>query len=155
MDTPSGTTITITATYTCNTGYIVTGSSSRTCGSDGLWSPAAPTCDSKYMITAWYYSSISVYGYVHISTPFVTQLTIFLLLIILRIVVDCGPLGNPVNGQVDMSFETTFMSTATYTCNTGYNLIGPISRTCGSDGVWSPAAPTCERKCDHACLAGQ
>ena len=54
-----------------------------------------------------------------------------------------------------MSSETTFMSTVTYTCNAGYNLIGPISRTCGSDGVWSPAAPTCKRKCDHTCLAGQ
>ena len=71
------------------------------------------------------------------------QLTI---LIILRIVVDCGPLGNHVNGQVNMSSETIFMSTATYTCNASYNLIGPISRTCGSDGVWSPAAPTCDSK---------
>ena len=53
-----------------------------------------------------------------------------------------------------MSSGTTFMSTATYTCNAGYNLIGAISRTCGSDGVWFPAAPTCERKCDHAYLAG-
>ena len=79
-----------------------------------------------------------------------TQLTIFLFLIILNIVVDCGPLRNPVNGQVDMSFETTFMSTATYTCNAGYNLTGPISRTCGYDGVWSPEIPTCKRKCDHA-----
>ena len=81
-------------------------------------------------------------------------LTIFLFLIILRIVVDCGPLGNSVNGQVDMSSGTTFMSTATYTCNAGYKRIGAISRTCGSDGVWFPAAPTCKRKCDHAYLAG-
>ena len=66
----------------------------------------------------------------------------------MNIVVDCGQPGNPVNGQVDMSSETIFMSTATYTCNSGYDLIGPISRTCGSDGVWSPAAPTCERKVD-------
>ena len=77
---------------------------------------------------------------------FATQLTIFLFLIILSTVVDCGPLGNPVNGQVNMSSETTFMSTATYTCNAGYNPIGAISRTCGSDGVWSPAVPTCDSK---------
>ena len=50
-------------------------------------------------------------------------------IIFLRIVVDCGPLVNHVNGKVEMSSETTFMSTATYTCNTGYNLIGPISRS--------------------------
>ena len=45
-----------------------------------------------------------------------------------------------------MSSETTFMSAATYTCNAGYNLTGLISRTCGSDGVWSPDAPTCHSK---------
>ena len=70
----------------------------------------------------------------------------FPVLIILSIVIDCEPLGNHVNGQVDMSSGTTFMSTATYTCNAGYDLTGPISRTCGSDGVWSPAAPTCVSK---------
>ena len=53
-----------------------------------------------------------------------------------------------------MSSGTTYMNTATYTCNAGYNLIGTTSRTCGSDGVWSLAAPTCERKCDYAYLAG-
>ena len=79
----------------------------------------------------------------HISILFVT---LFLFLIIPSIVVDCGSLRNPVNGQVDMSSGTTFMSTATYTCNAGYDLIGPISRTCGSDGVWSPAVPTCDSK---------
>ena len=74
------------------------------------------------------------------------QLTIFLFLIILSVVVDCEPLGNPVNGQVDMSSGTTFTSTATYTCNTRYIVTGSSSRTCGSDGVWSPAAPTCDSK---------
>ena len=49
---------------------------------------------------------------------------------------------------------TTFESTATYSCNSGYNIVGSESRTCGAsgtsgattltDGVWSPAAPVCE-----------
>ncbi len=67
--------------------------------------------------------------------------------------VDCGPL-TIANGAVDTSSGTTFMMTATYTCNTGYNIVGSESRTCGAsgtsgattltDGVWSPAAPVCE-----------
>ncbi len=67
--------------------------------------------------------------------------------------VDCGPLTIN-NGAVDTSSGTTFMMTAIYTCNTGYNIVGSQSRTCGasgtsgattlSDGVWSQAAPVCE-----------
>ncbi len=57
--------------------------------------------------------------------------------------VDCGPL-TIANGAVDTSFGTTFMMTATYTCNTGYNIVGSESRTCGTSGVWSSTAPTCE-----------
>ena len=33
-----------TCTYTCNTGYELTGSSVRTCQSDGSWSNGAPMC---------------------------------------------------------------------------------------------------------------
>ena len=67
--------------------------------------------------------------------------------------VDCRPL-TIANGAVDTSSGTTFMMTATYTCNTGYNIVGSQSRTCGptgtsgattlTDGVCSPAAPVCE-----------
>ena len=59
--------------------------------------------------------------------------------------VDCGSLTNPTNGAVDKSSGTTFMMTATYTCNTGYTLIGANTRTCGGDGQWTPDAPTCLR----------
>ncbi len=60
-------------------------------------------------------------------------------------VVNCGALANPSNGAVDTSSGTTFMMTATYTCNTGYILIGGNTRTCGANGNWTPNAPTCER----------
>ncbi len=35
---------------------------------------------------------------------------------------------------------------ATFTCDTGYTLNGGITRTCGSDGVWSGSTPVCQRK---------
>ena len=60
--------------------------------------------------------------------------------------IDCGVLTDPSNGAVDTSSGTTFMMTATYTCNDGYMRIGSESRTCGSDRNWTPEAPTCERK---------
>ncbi len=60
--------------------------------------------------------------------------------------VDCGSLNNIANGQVSTSSGTTFIMTATYTCNTGYNIVGSESRTCGASGVWSREAPLCNCK---------
>ncbi len=76
--------------------------------------------------------------------------------------VDCGPI-TITNGAVDTSSGTTFMMTATYTCNPGYNIVGSESRTCGAsgtsgatglaDGVWSPTAPTCESMLSQCVVA--
>ena len=63
-------------------------------------------------------------------------------------VVDCGNLANPRNGKVDLT-GTTFGSRADYTCNRGYMLDGPQSRSCRADGAWSGREPKCERKPGH------
>ena len=59
-------------------------------------------------------------------------------------VVDCGNLTHPANGQVTHSMGTTFGQTATYSCNTGYSLVGDKTHTCQAEGNWSGSAPTCE-----------
>ncbi len=58
--------------------------------------------------------------------------------------IDCGPLTDPANGQVNTSSGTTFGSTATYSCDTGYKLSGSLSRTCRADGSWSNTIPSCQ-----------
>ena len=58
-------------------------------------------------------------------------------------VVDCGTLTAPTNGQV-MLMATTYTSTADYTCDTGYNLVGVNQRTCTSAGTWTDGEPTCQ-----------
>ena len=75
------------------------------------------------------------------------QLINFLTYVLLA--VDCGPLNETANGAVNTSSGTTFMMTATYTCITGYNIVGSESRTCGTSGtsgVWSREAPVCNCK---------
>ena len=59
-------------------------------------------------------------------------------------VVDCGALTDPANGQVSQTAGTTFGQTATYSCDTGYNLVGDRNYTCRATGVWSGCAPTCQ-----------
>ena len=64
--------------------------------------------------------------------------------IILLTAVDCGNLTDPANGQVDHTAGTRFGQTATYSCDTGYNLVGDSTRTCQAEGHWSRSAPTCQ-----------
>ena len=47
VQTKSGTTFGSIATYTCDTGYALSNSSSRTCGASGKWSPSEPSCQSE------------------------------------------------------------------------------------------------------------
>ncbi|WAR07673.1 SVEP1-like protein, partial [Mya arenaria] len=91
-----------TANYSCDTGYNLSGNMSRTCQAHGDWSGEAPSC----------------------------------------IIVDCGNVTNPINGSVTY-VETTYDETANYSCDTGYNLSGNMSRTCQASGNWSEEAPSC------------
>ena len=59
---------------------------------------------------------------------------------------DCGTLTNPANGQVSHTAEATFGQTATYSCDTGYILMGDSTRTCQATGRWSGNTPTCQGK---------
>ena len=70
--------------------------------------------------------------------------------------VDCGALTNPDNGQVSHTAGTTFRQTATYSCNSGYNMVGGNLRSCQATGMWSGRMPTCQGmlllKLDLECL---
>ena len=67
-----------------------------------------------------------------------------MIIYILILTVDCGSLTDPANGSVNHTAGTTFGQTATYSCNTGYNLVGDSTRTCQAEGSWSGSAPTCQ-----------
>ncbi len=71
----------------------------------------------------------------------------------LTVIIRCQPLTQPSNGWVSISTGTYGVSLgvgaiATYSCHTGYGLVGQASRTCVSDGgttgTWSGSQPTCD-----------
>ena len=61
--------------------------------------------------------------------------------------VDCGTLSEPQNGALTLG-STTYLGTATYTCDTGFVLEGSSSRNCTRFGKWSGRDPTCLGKQD-------
>ena len=58
--------------------------------------------------------------------------------------VDCGHPGNIQYGTVNVSEGTKLRARIYYTCDRGYRLYGPSSRTCSSHGAWSGREPTCQ-----------
>jgi hypothetical protein len=55
-------------------------------------------------------------------------------------IADCGN-PTPANGYANLTFGTTFGSTVTVTCNSGYNLTGDSLIVCQQSG-WSDT-PSC------------
>ena len=74
----------------------------------------------------------------------------------LSTVIECpATLTVPANGAIvyasDTSASYNFGTTATYSCISGYSLVGDEVRTCGGDGsitmgVWDLSDPSCEGK---------
>ena len=110
-----------TATYFCNTGYTLSGSSSRTCQSNGVWSGLVPTCQ--------------IGEHLHIKNNLTSNF-------LKSFAVQCLNLTNPANGRVTVT-TISFNGVATYSCNTGYTLSGSVTRACLSSGAWSGSVPTC------------
>lgn len=88
--------------------------------------------------------------YTHVSpslsfshTPLIHSLSHSFLFLLVAI--SCGQLSNPRYGKVVVS-GTSSGSTATYSCNSGFKLIGQSVRNCQFNGHWSGSAPHCQRK---------
>ena len=52
----------------------------------------------------------------------------------------CGNLTDPENGMVEIDDAFTL---ANYSCDEGFQLMGPMFRNCQIDGNWTGEAPTC------------
>ena len=89
------------AIYKCNVGYILNGSSFRTCEVSGIWSEYVPICE----------------------------------------IISCEHLIIP-NGRV-IGDDRTFGSTVTIECNEDYYRTGFTQLSCESDGQWTTPLPVC------------
>ena len=62
--------------------------------------------------------------------------------------VVCSTLTQPTNGDVNLT-GTTLGQRATYTCDSGYNLVGNSTRMCQATGAWSGSEPTCSSESNY------
>ena len=138
----SSTVIGSQAWYSCNEGFDLEGSESRTCQSSGEWEPEVPVCECK----PWQYRAICIYmvGMVKDSTIQSSYIHNHVSILYQTAASGCERLENPENGRVWFA-STEVGSFAKYFCNDGFRLEGFKFRKCLVSG-WSGMAPTCERK---------
>lgn len=137
----SGTTGTV-VTYSCSAGFALSGSSTRTCGTDSAWSGTEPTCVAA--------SDCSANPCVHSLNGCVDTnpgyscgtCTAGFGGANCDVPVSCSGATDPAHGTVSAT-SVTYGQSITYTCSTGYSLVGTGSRTCGADGTFSGSAPSC------------
>ncbi len=110
------------ATYTCDTGYGLSGEGTRMCGegdrssTNGVWSGTPPTC-------------------VAITCSSLSPIT-----------------NGRISYSPDTTSPFDLGTVATYSCDNGLFLSGSESRTCEGDGssitgMWSGTAPICSGVC--------
>ena len=117
-----------TCSFTCNPGYELTGSNTRTCQSNGSWSGNNAMCNRGKCFLIY-------------------ALLQFLTMCFLS--VSCPSLSEPSNGIINCSLGDdevpSYEDICNFTCDTGYELTGSESRTCQSDGSWSDNHTMCNR----------
>ncbi|WAR08623.1 SVEP1-like protein [Mya arenaria] len=145
------------ATFSCNSGFSLTGDVTRICQADTTWSGASPTCSiddcgpltnplngQVLTVDGTEYQDTAVYscnqGYKINGVDTRTCMD-----------GDCGPVANITNGLALYSPGTLYGATVIYTCNDGYEVTGDTSRACLADGTWGGSQPSCTiLDCDEA-----
>ena len=112
------------ANYSCDNGHEIVGPSTRICQANGSWSDTDPLCKGKVEKLDQFYSCDNI---------------------VIYLAVDCGNVDPPSNGDVNAP-ETTFQAVATYSCISGYSLVGDSIQTCQANGSWSGQIPQCNRE---------
>ena len=62
--------------------------------------------------------------------------------LLLFFVVSCPSLTPPASGSLTVTTAGT-TTIATYSCQSGYKLVGTVERVCSDAGMWDSTDPTC------------
>ncbi|KNC51308.1 P-selectin [Thecamonas trahens ATCC 50062] len=162
-----------TTTFSCNMGYTLAGSSSRTCQTSGVWTGSTTSCPKKanycpslaapsngarspspcprkyqnscsFSCNAGYSRGGSSSRTCNLNT-FSSGVWSGSTTTCNRINSFCPALSAPSNGVLSAGTCSRYVgySCGSVSCNTGYNRVGPSSRTCQTNARWSSSAWSC------------
>ncbi|KAF7710922.1 hypothetical protein HF521_009794 [Silurus meridionalis] len=149
--------------FTCEAGYMLIGSSERTCLQNGSWSGTQPVCEAVscgnpgtpayarivFSEGMLFSSSVSYacwegYKTTGLTTRHCTTNGTWTGSAPDCTVISCGDPG-PIASGIYMGNEFTFNKTVRYHCNPGYIMDPPGRGTlyCSKDGTWNQTKPSC------------
>ena len=112
--------------FQCDPGFILSGSTKRTCQANRTWSGSPTICRGRLKPT------VARHEMVHLHVLFCH----------LFLAVDCGHLAAPMNGSSSAD-STVFPNSVLFNCDPGFILNGSSARTCQSNGTWSGLSTVC------------
>ena len=147
--------------YSCDSGYELIGDTTIICEADALWNPPTPTCqlvdcgdpgipnngqrtgdDFTYQSNVRY-SCDSGYELIGNTTITCEADALWNPPTPTCQLVNCGDPGIPNNGQ-RTGDNFTYESIVSYSCDSGYELIGDTTIICKEDNLWNTSIPTCD-----------
>ncbi|CAH1248696.1 CSMD1 [Branchiostoma lanceolatum] len=146
--------------FVCNSGYELSGSQSRICQSDGIWSGTQPSCvpmncselipppnaevtGGNKLGDAAVYSCVEGYEIQGSAVRFCLSGQTWSGEETICQRKECPQLDPPPNGGINGT--NYFGDTVIFDCDVGYSLRGDQHRTCGSNQGWSGVQPHCEK----------
>ncbi|XP_065195313.1 sushi, von Willebrand factor type A, EGF and pentraxin domain-containing protein 1-like [Sycon ciliatum] len=149
------------ATYSCDTGFSLVGQTTAVCTQHGNWSSQVPTCKGvvcpspgtptdgsqdldglEYQDSATY-SCDTGFSLVGQTTAVCTQHGNWSSQVPTCKGVVCPSPGTPTDGSQDLD-GLEYQDSATYSCDTGFSLVGQTTAVCTQHGNWSSQVPTCK-----------
>eukprot|EP00117_Sycon_ciliatum_P009948 scpid42064/ scgid2596/ CUB and sushi domain-containing protein 3; CUB and sushi multiple domains protein 3 len=150
-----------TVTYTCDKGFVLVGEPDATCTRQGNWTSSLPTCkvvtcedpgtpgNGSRKVDRTEYNGTVVYncdeGFALVGQGVAvcmedgnwTSLTPTCVGVV------CPSPGTPTDGSQDLD-GLEYQDSATYSCDTGFSLVGQTTAVCTQHGNWSSQVPTCK-----------
>eukprot|EP00117_Sycon_ciliatum_P039828 scpid16353/ scgid29370/ CUB and sushi domain-containing protein 3; CUB and sushi multiple domains protein 3 len=156
-------TFTSQVSFTCNTGYVLSGSRMRVCLADGTWSgpPAVCTLITCPPVTSPVNGGVSAPSLNYLGEASYTCNQGYALVGAMTRtcqangqwslsapecqLVSCCELTAPLHGSMTGS-TFTYGNNLGFQCDEGYILSGSIQRTCQADGTWTGTPAHCRRR---------
>ncbi|XP_077945918.1 C4b-binding protein alpha chain isoform X10 [Gasterosteus aculeatus] len=154
-----------TVTFSCVSGYTMTGTRTQTCGLNGQWAPGLPTCEPVLCEDPDVKNAAKEEGS---KPPYKVKSTVTFSCVSGYTMTGTRTQTCGLNGQWAPGLPTCapvlcedpdvknaakeegskppykVKSTVTFSCVSGYTMTGTRTQTCGLNGQWAPGLPTCE-----------